>query len=252
MKKIAIMNQKGGVGKSTLTYNIAHGLSLRNKKILLIDLDGQNDSSLFLGYSSEDSEDNNKTFFHLIDKRYPAKLHECIKKARHNLDLIPNSNISQIESEFNREARIDLLLNEVLKDLNNMDYDYVFFDSGPQRTKINDAILCYVDSIIMPVQVEAASVRATGNMYDYLSDLRLDGDKIKMIIPNMMDKRNNDAKENLDILKMTHEDSIKITSPIYRRVKITEAGKNGQSVFEYDKESEKMFIEVVKTIEEEI
>lgn len=249
MKKIAIMNRKGGVGKSTLTYNIAHGLSLRNKKILLIDLDSQNDSSLFLGYRNSDDD---KTFFDLIDKRYPAKLHECIKKARHNLDLLPNSNMDQIEAEFNREARIDLLLHEILKDLNDMDYDYVIFDSCPNITRTNDAILCYVDNILVPVQLELASVRATGNMYDYLANLRLDERKIKMFIPNMMDKRNRDSKDNLDLLKKLNHYNVTITNPIYRRVKITEAGKNGQSVFEYDKESEKMFIEVVKKIEKEI
>lgn len=55
-----------------------------------------------------------------------------------------------------------------------MDIDFVIIDCGPQRTRINDAVLCYVDKIIMPVQVEAASVRAVGNIYDHLADLRLD------------------------------------------------------------------------------
>ncbi len=90
------------------------------------------------------------------------------------LDLIPSSHIEEVNAEFHREARLDIILKDKLKDLELMDIDFVIIDCGPQRTRINDAVLCYVDKIIMPVQVEAASVRAVGNIYDHLADLRLD------------------------------------------------------------------------------
>lgn len=249
MKKIAVLNNKGGVGKSTVSVQISHGLAKLGFKVILIDLDGQNDSSLFLGVSSSDYK---KTFYDLIDKRNKIDISECILNVRDNLDLLPNSHIEEINAEFYREPRIDLILDEKLKDLNNMDYDFVIVDCGPQRTKVNDAVLCYVDNIIMPVQVEAASVRACGSIYEYLADLRLSPDKIAMIVPNMYDKRTKDAQENLEFLKEFFAEDDLISEPIYRRVKITEAGKMGKTVFEYDDKSAEQFFKVLERLVKKI
>ena len=250
LKKIAIINNKGGVGKSTTAVQLSHGLAKLDFKILLIDLDGQNDSSLFLGFTENDY---NKTFYDLLDKRYPANLKECIINARDNLDLLPNSHIQDINAEFHRESRIDIIMEELLSELNNMDYDFLIIDCGPQRTKINDAVLCYVDHVIMPVQVETASVRAIGNIYDYLADLRLDGSLITLVVPNMYDVRTNEAKENLEYLKEIFADTPDIlTDPINRRVKITEAGKRGKTVFEYDEEAANQFFKVLEKVVERV
>ena len=249
-KKIAIINNKGGVGKSTTSVQLAHGLAKLNFKVLLIDLDGQNDSSLFLGFTEKDYDD---TFFDLMDSRYPAKLEDCIINARENLDLLPNDNIEQINAELHRSSRIDIIMGEILSDLENMDYDFVMFDCGPQRTKVNDAVLCYIDHIIMPVQVESASVRAVGNIYDYLDQLRLSSELITLIIPNMYDARTNESKKNLNILKNVFSDNPGIlTEPINRRVKITEAGRAGKTVFEYDEEAADQFFKVLKRVVDKI
>jgi len=137
--------------------------------------------------------------------------------------------------------------------LKNMSYDFVIFDCGPQRTKINDAVLCYIDHIIMPVQVESASVRAVGNIYEYLDQLRLSSDLIKLIIPNMYDARTNESKENLKLLKDIFSDEPEIlTEPINRRVKITEAGRAGKTVFEYDQEAAEQFFKVLKKVVDKI
>lgn len=250
MKKIAVLNNKGGVGKSTVAVQLSHGLSMLGFKVILVDLDGQNDSSLFLGISDSDY---NKTFFDLIDKRSNVAVEDCIINARENLDLLPNSHIEEINAEFYRESRIDLVLNEKLAGLENLDYDFVIVDCGPQRTRINDAVLCYVDNIVMPVQVEAAAVRACGSIYEYLSDLRLSTDKISLIIPNMYDRRTKDAKENLAFLKefFKEEEDI-VATPINRRVKITEAGKMGKTVFEYDDEAAQQFFAVLERLVKKI
>ena len=145
-----------------------------------------------------------------------------------------------------------MILDEKLKNLENMDYDYVIVDCGPQRTKINDAVLCYVDKIVMPVQVEAASVRACGSIYEYLSDLRLSPDKIALVVPNMYDKRTNDANENLNFLKEFFKEDDIVSEPISRRVKITEAGKMGKTVFEYDNESSQQFFKVLERLVEKV
>jgi chromosome partitioning protein len=243
--KYAVFNNKGGVGKSTVAVNIAHGLALDGYKVLLIDLDGQNDSSLFLGFTSEDY---NKTFYDVIDSRQKAELQECIINARRNLDLLPSSQVDLINAEFFREPRIDLVLKEKLKPLEELDYHFVIIDCGPQRSKVNDAVLCYADGLIVPVQLQAASVRAIGNIYEYLSDMRLNVSMIKLIVPNMLDQRTNDSKENLEILHEFISNTDLLIQPIFRRTKIAEAGKLGKTVFEYDSDSARQFQSIVERV----
>jgi len=250
LKKIAIINNKGGVGKSTTAVQLSHGLAKLDFKVLLTDLDGQNDSSLFLGFTEEDY---NKTIFDLLDNHNPAKLEECIIEARENLDLLPNSNIETIDREFHRMRRVDTILDRLLVDLEGMDYDFVIMDCQPSKTRINDAVLCYIDHIVMPVQVEIASVRAVKNIYDYLRDLDVSEEKVSLIIPNMYTDVTNDAEENLKLLHDIFEDNQDmITKPIYRRVRITEAGKHGKTVFEYDEEAAKQFHNVIEKVVEKI
>lgn len=243
--KYAVLNNKGGVGKSTIAVHIAHGLALRGNRVLLIDMDGQNDASLFLGITSEDYKN---TFYDLISSKEKAELAECIINVRDNLDLLPSRHIDLINMELFKEPRIDLVLKEKLKDLDNMGYRYVIVDCGPQRSKVNDAVLCFVEGIIVPVQVEAASVRAIGNIYEYLSDLRLDPSMISLVVPNMYDQRTSEAKENLEFLTELFSDNNLMTQPIYRRVKITEAGKLGKTSYEYDEETAKQFFDVVERL----
>lgn len=243
--KYAVLNNKGGVGKSTISVHIAHGLALLGNKVLLIDMDGQNDASLFLGISEQDYK---KTFYDLISNRESIGLSECIINVRKNLDLLPSKHIDLINIEFYSEPRIDLILKEKLYGISDMEYDYVIIDCGPQRSKINDAVLCFINKIIVPVQVESASVRAIGNIYEYLSDLRLDPEMIALIVPNMYDQRTSESRENMQLLQELFSENDFMTEPINRRVKITEAGKLGKTVYEYDKDSAKQFLKIVERL----
>lgn len=248
-KKLAIYNNKGGVGKSTVASQLAHGLSKLGFKILLFNLDGQNDSIGFLGLGKESFK---KTFYDLIDKRYPAELNECIVNVRENLDVIPSSNLPAIESEFNMEPRIDLVMGEKLKELENYDYDYILIDCGPQPGKVNTAVLCYVEYIVMPVQLDLAAVRAAGNVYSYLKDIRLNPDMVTLVIPNMFDKRTSHSKNCLDALRKTFDDDI-LTEPISYRTSIKDAGAYGKTVFEFgDDEVAKQFFHVLERLVDRI
>ena len=245
LKKYAVLNSKGGVGKSTIAVHVAHGLALRGNKVLLIDMDGQNDAGLFLGFTSEDYKNTPLDFF---DRYKRARISECIINARENLDLLPLRNIDKINAELYRESRIDLVLKESLKDLKELGYNYIIIDCGPQRSKINDAVLYFVDGIIVPVQVETASVRAIGNIYEYLSDLRLDPGMISIVVPNMYDQRTIDGKQNLDFIKEFFAGTGLVTQPIHRRIRITEAGKLGKTVYEFDEESSNQFNHIVERL----
>lgn len=245
LQKLAIFNNKGGVGKSTVAIHIAYGLACKGKRVLLLDMDEQNDASLFLGFTSEDY---NKTLYDILADEKHITFEDCIIKARSNLDLLPSKNVSKINEKLYREKDISSYFKIKLNKIEEMNYDYVIIDCGPQRSKINDAVLYYVDGIIVPVQVEAASVRALGNIYEYLYDLGLNSDKIIQIIPNMYDKRTSDGKENLEFIKEFIDNPDILAEPINRRIKITEAGKLGKTVFETDNKSAEHFERIIQRL----
>jgi chromosome partitioning protein len=245
LKKYAVLNNKGGVGKSTLAVHIAHGLALRRYRVLLLDLDEQNDASLFLGFTAEDYR---KTFDELLFQRKPLKWAGCIIKARENLDLLPARHIDRINVELYQEPRLDLFLKEKLRDLEESNYDYLIIDCGPQRSKINDAVLYFVEGMILPIQVEAASVRAIGNIYEYLAELRLDTGMISLVVPNLYDRRTSNGREIMEFLKEFFAGTDLLTLPIGRRVKIAAAGKLGKTVYELNDSSAEQFGEVVERL----
>jgi len=245
LQKYAVLNNKGGVGKSTIAVHVAHGLACKGKKVLLIDMDGQSDASLFLGFTSEDYPIN---LYHFLVDQEHTSLSECILNARKHLDLLPTKYIDRINTELYKEPHISTYLEHKLGDLEQLGYDFVIIDCGPQRSKINDAVLYYVDGIIVPVQVEAASVRAIGNIYEYLSDLGLDSRMISLVVPNMYDQRTSDGKENLEFLKEFFAETEVLVDPIPRRIKITEAGKIGKTLYEWDDECSKLFEHVVERL----
>lgn len=238
LRKYAVLNNKGGVGKSTLAVHVAHGLSIKGKRVLLIDMDGQNDASLFLGFTSEDYK---KSLFDVIAKKGKSNISQCILHARKNLDLLPSKGIERINYELYNEPDIKSYLNVRLQELEQSEYEYIIIDCGPQRSLVNDAVLYYVGGIIVPVQVESAAVRAIGNIYEYLSDLGLDSEMITLVVPNMYDQRTSDGRENYEFIREFFDGTDVLTEPIHRRIKITETGKLGKTVFETDSESAKMF-----------
>lgn len=246
MKKIAVFGRKGGIGKSTSTVNISHAFSKLGFKVLLVDLDSQNDSSLFLGINKDDY--NTYVFDDLFNKRNKPKLADCMIEARENLFLLPNNSLEDVESELHRNSRIDSVLNHIFEELNDMDFDIVLFDTAPTRNKINDAVLCYVEGIILPVQLQSASVRSIGNIYEYLNDMYISPDIIKAIIPNMYNQITNDSKENLEFVKLLFEGQDIVTPAIPTRTKIAESGKHGKTVFEYDQEASEHFLNVVESL----
>lgn len=245
MQKLASFNFKGGVGKTTIAVQLCHGLAKADYKVLLVDLDSQNNCSLFLGISEDQW---NKTFFDLIDYHQDVKLDDCIIQARDNLDLLPSSKYSLIEKDFHREPNINVVMEDALKELKNYDYDYLIIDCSPTESIINDAILYYTNHLLVTVRPETGSIAGIKQIYSHLNNLNIPTDKIKLIIPNQVRKRTKEHKENLNRLNDTFENENMVTDPIYLRTKITEATREGKTIYEYDKTAQKQFYDVLRKV----
>lgn len=230
MRKIALFSHKGGVGKSTISVQLSDGLAREGNKVLLLDLDAQRQCAMYLGVKSEIEY----TFYDLIDDRYPKPLTDCVFPARENLDLMSNENYESIEKDIIKYPRVDFFLEDYLEDIEKLDYDYLIVDCSPTPSAVNNAVLYYVDELIVPILLEGGSVQGISDLHDKLNMLRLQTSMIKLIVPNKFDKRTNMHKEYLGKLKEYFPN--KLIDPIYSRIKISEATSKGKTVYEYGQE----------------
>lgn len=244
MKKISVYGRKGGILKSTLATNLAFGLS-KLGRTLLIDLDSQNDSQLYLGV---DKKDFRKTFDDLFDKKQDVKIEDCLIEARENLYLLPNNELENVETMFHQVSRLDKVLDSKLKTLEGI-FDYVVFDTAPTRSKVSDSVLLYCNNIILPVQmIGGAGVRSIANVYSVLSDLYLDTDIIKAVVPTLLDNTTKDSKENYAYLQEFFKDQDLLTTPVPKRTKMAECSKLGKTIFEYDSETAEIMMDVFESV----
>jgi chromosome partitioning protein len=252
-RKSAIFNSKGGTGKSTINANGAYCLSYLGRKTLIIDLDDQKDVAKFLGIKTlnKDENGNNLTIFNLFDYRYPAKVEDIIvRDVRPNLDYIGNEFMDMLRKDVNRADDLKTFFSDKLEKLEN-EYDEIMIDCSGDSSDLNKAIMHYVDQIIVPVQLEFASVIGVARVFSFLEDCNIHKTKVRHVIPNMY-MNNNDSKDMLDALHLFFKDPeydfVNVTPPISRRVDLTRASSKGLTVFEYDDEVAEQFITAFKSV----
>lgn len=247
---IAIMNQKGGCGKTTTTVNLATSLAVMGKSVLIIDLDPQANSTTSFGIEKTNLE-------HTI---YDAIIGEMnIKKVTKqtfikNLFIVPsNISLSGAGVELSKKENYHIILKETIKDIKNL-FDYVFFDLPPSLGVITVNALIASDSVLIPIQAEYYALEGVADLLNtiQLVEKRLRSPTpIKGIVLTLYDKRTRLSKEVHKELKNHFGDkNLLLKTIIPRNIKLAEAPSHGKPCLIYDQESAgtKAYLKLAKEI----
>src|SRR6185436_15279939 len=150
MHTIALVNQKGGVGKSTTAVNLSAGLALLGRRVLLIDLDPQAHSTVALGLQPKKL---GASVYSLLSGAAPLK--DVIKPLSPGLSIIPSTiNLAGGEAELTWQQNPHFILKKAMGDLNENEFDYVIVDSPPQLGFLNVNSLAWVKNVFIPLTCE--------------------------------------------------------------------------------------------------
>lgn len=229
MRTICIFNYKGGVGKTTTAINLAAGISRRDKKVLLVDLDPQGNIDTSLKVNAE---------YDLYDAAVgKLPLHQCIVHIADNLDIITSKeNLVKLEHYLVKDDSSRLLLKDMLSKVNG--YDYMIIDCPPSLGVLNQNALTLGQEAFVPVSTDFLGYDALSKMTEIIAKINEHYShdiKISKIIPTLYDKRNKICKNMLS--KMQQEFPALMAYPIRYNSKLKEAPMHGKSIFNYAKSS---------------
>jgi len=231
MRKICVVNQKGGVGKTTTSVNLATGLARRKKRVLILDLDSQGNIGTCLGAHPE------RTMYDLLVGG--VKVIDCIHKVEENLHIIgADSRLAEAEAIMMGKPNRERILSTVMDKLNYDDFDFIIMDCPPSLSLLNQNALLFADEAIIPSATETLSflglkkmietIDEYNNMFDH--DLMIGG-----ILPTMYDRRNRVCIEVLG--KMEDAFNGMTLDPIRVNSKLIEAPGYAKTIFDYAKSS---------------
>ena len=234
-KIISVVNQKGGVGKTTTAVNLAAGIGLSGKKVLIVDADPQGNTTSGYGISKKN---NNLTSYQLLIGKGTAE-NAAIKTEFKSIDIVPASmdlaaaEVDLIEME-NRESQLKMALATVREK-----YDYIFIDCPPSLGLISINALNASDTVLVPIQCEyfaleglsqlMATVRQVKRLYN--PTLEIEG-----IVLTMYDGRLNLTQQVVDEIKKYFANKL-YKAVIPRTVRLSEAPSYGMPIQYYDKRS---------------
>ncbi len=228
MPTIALINQKGGVGKTTSTINLGAGLSMLGKSVLLVDLDPQAHLTYGLGIQAHELD---YTVFEVLKGEIPAA--EAIVK-RDGLEVLPSSlSLSAAEMELSSMAGREYLLKEALAGLPL--YDFILLDCPPSLGLLTLNALTAAQEVFIPLQTEFLALQGMSKLVDTVKVVkkRLNPDlTISGIIGTQFDARKNLNREVVEKIREYFADKLFATL-IHDNVALAEAPSFGQTIFEY-------------------
>ena len=231
-KIIAIANQKGGVGKTTTSINLASSLGVLEKKVLLIDADPQANATSGLGLNVEDVELGT---YQVLEHTASAK-DTILKTSSPNVDLIPaHIDLVAIEIELVDKHEREYMLKKALTEIKD-EYDYILIDCAPSLGLITLNSLVAADSVIIPIQCEYFALEGLGKLLNTIKsvqkihnpDLDIEG-----LLLTMFDSRLRLSNQVVEEVKK-HFSSMVFDTIVHRNIRLSEAPSYGESIISYD------------------
>ena len=239
---IAIANQKGGVGKTTTTFNLGVALAHAGKRVLLVDSDPQGDLTTYMGIHDPDNIPVTlSTLMERSIKDEDINSKEAILKHDEGIDLIPsNLELSSMEVSLVNAMSREFTLRNCLSDIKDK-YDYVLIDCMPSLGMITINALASADKVIIPLQQQYLAAKGMTQLLSTIIKIRQQINpniKIDGIVLTIVDKRTNLTKDIYNQLQENYGSAIKIyDTQVPRAIKVAESTAHGKSIFTYDKNS---------------
>lgn len=231
---IAILNQKGGCGKTTSAVNLSTALAINNRKILLVDIDPQGNATTSFGIDKNALE---KTIYTILTGKHTV-LESIVPTGIHGLDIVPsNISLSGAEIELSGEIGFHSILKEKLV-LVKDSYDYIFIDVPPSLGIMTINSLVASDSIIIPIQAEFYALEGMADLMearDLVKNRLNSPSKIKGILLTLYDSRTRLGREVYsNVIEYFGNQEYIFKSTIPRNVKLAEAPSHAKPCILYD------------------
>jgi chromosome partitioning protein len=225
MRRVAVLNQKGGTGKTTTSVNVAAGLAEAGHRVLLMDLDAQGNVAVSLGLNAP------KTIYDVITgAAHPA---DCVINVAENLDaLISNTSLANAEVRLVNARDRYKVLSQRMQGITN--YDYIIMDCGPSLSVLNQNALTYADDILIPVSCDYLSLVGVKQILRTLkkvNELLLHPVNILGVIPTFYDVRTRISQESVNTLNAYFKE--RVMPPIRVNTRLKEAPSHKKTIFEY-------------------
>lgn len=224
--RIAVLNQKGGTGKTTTAVNLAAGLAEEGHRVLLIDVDAQGHVGVSLGVRPE------RTLYHVVVEGMPPE--DCVVQVTENLHVLPsNETLASAEIFLARmnEGRDRILRARMTS---ATEYDFVLLDCGPSLSLLNMNALTFADELLVPVSCDFLSlvgVRQILKTVRHVNELLLHPIRILGVLPTFYDQRNRISDESVKSMQSYFRD--RVLPPIRVNTRLKEAPSHKQTIFDY-------------------
>ena len=236
---LAVVNQKGGTGKTTTCENLGIGLAQEGKKVLLVDVDPQGSLTISLGYPRPDDLDT--TLSELMAKvmqETPLSSGEGILHHEEGVDLIPaNISLSGMEVSLVNAMSRETILKQLIEPMKRQ-YDFILLDCMPSLGMLTVNALAAADNVLIPVQAQYLSAKGLEQLLQTVNKVHRQINpklRIEGILLTMVDGRTNYAKDISNLIRETYGSKIKVFgTDIPHSVRAAEISAEGKSIFRHD------------------